>query len=424
MKIAIIGAGYTGLSAGFKLLTEGHEVTIFEKESLPGGVAVGFENPNWQWSLEKHYHHWFTNDKSVLMLAKKINYPVLIKRPKTSILIKNKIYKLDSFLDVIKFNQLTFLQRLRMGMSIAFLKYNPYWKILEKYKTSSSLPKMMGNIPYKILWEPLLVKKFGHFAKNISLAWFWARIRKRTPSLAYPKGGFLEFANEIVAHIKKSKGKVLFNTQVKEVRSEKNKTAIQLMNKEVLAFDKVIVTLPSYFFIKIAPQLPDTYKQKLLALKGLSAINLVLRLKKPFLSEGTYWLNVCDKRSPLMAIVEHTNFMDKKYYNNDHLVYLGNYLNYDHSFMKMGKDELLKIYDPILSKINKQYKSTIISTELFTAPFAQPIIPVNYSKLIPPFKTPLKNVYLANIQQVYPWDRGTNYAVELGEKVADAILKP
>ena len=36
--------------------------------------------------------------------------------------------------------------------------------------------------------------------------------------------------------------------------------------------------------------------------------------------------------------------------------------------------------------------------------------------------TPLPHVYLANIEQVYPWDRGTNYAVELGEKVAHQIL--
>ncbi len=174
--------------------------------------------------------------------------------------------------------------------------------------------------------------------------------------------------------------------------------------------------------MQITPQLSTDYRQKLLDLKGLSAINLVLRLRKPLLNDGTYWLSVCDEKYPLMAIVEHTNFMDKKYYNNEHLVYLGNYLNYDHPFMKMGKDELLKIYDPMLSHINKQYKSTIIDTELFTAPFAQPIIPVNYSKIKPPFETPLKNVFLANIQQVYPWDRGTNYAVELGEKVADVIF--
>lgn len=156
-------------------------------------------------------------------------------------------------------------------------------------------------------------------------------------------------------------------------------------------------------------------------LKGLGAINLILRLKQPFLQDGTYWLNICDKKSPIMAIVEHTNFMDKKHYNNEHIVYLGNYLPQDHPYMHLTADELLKIYDPYLRKINPNYKFSIINYKLFTVPFAQPIIPVDYSKIMPPFETPLKNVYLANIQQVYPWDRGTNYAVELGMRVSKII---
>lgn len=87
----------------------------------------------------------------------------------------------------------------------------------------------------------------------------------------------------------------------------------------------------------------------------------------------------------------------------------------------MSKEELLKLYDPWLKKINPKYKSTIISSEIFKAPFAQPIVPKHYSKKIPPLTTPLKGVFLANIQQVYPWDRGTNYAVELGKKAAELI---
>ena len=422
MKIGIIGAGFTGLAAGLRLSKKGHKVTLFEKENIPGGLAVGFKDPKWKWSLEKHYHHWFTNDNNVLTLAKKIKYPVIIRRPKTSVYVNDKIYQLDSPLNLLRFPKLSIPERLRMGLVLGLLKLNPFWQLLEPYQASSLLPKLMGENPYKKLWEPLLTKKFGNFAKDISLAWFWARIKKRTPSLAYPKRGFLEFANEIVFNIKKLKGEFLFNTAVKEIRSEKNEITIQLTSGKIFTFDKIIVTLPSYFFVKIAPQLPDPYKEKLLALKGLSAMNLVLRLNKPFFRDGTYWLNVCDEKYPLTAIVEHTNFMDKKYYNNEHLVYLGNYLNSNHPFIKMDKDKLLKIFDPILSRINKQYKSTIIATQLFIAPFAQPIIPVNYSKIKPPLKTPLKNVYLANIQQVYPWDRGTNYAVELGEKVAEIIL--
>ncbi|MDO8659080.1 MAG: FAD-dependent oxidoreductase [Candidatus Parcubacteria bacterium] len=422
MRIAIIGAGFTGLAASLRLSKAGHKITLFEKDSLPGGLAVGFKDPKWEWGLEKHYHHWFTNDKNILSMAKEMKYEVLTQRPKTSVYFNNKIYQLDSPINLLRFTNLSIIERIRMGLALALLKFNPFWQLFEPYKASSLLPLLMGRKPYEKLWKPLLVKKFGDEAKNISLAWFWARIKKRTPSLAYPKGGFLEFANEIVTQIEKLKGEVLLNTQVKEIRSGNNGTTVQLMDNNTLPFDKIIVTLPSFFFIKIAPQLPKPYRKKLLALKGLSAMNLVLRLNKPFLKDGTYWLNICDEKYPITAIVEHTNFMDRKHYNNECLVYLGNYLNYDHPFMKMGKDKLLKIFDPILTRINKQYKSSILNTELFIAPFAQPIIPVNYSRIKPPFETPLKNVYLANIQQVYPWDRGTNYAVELGEKIADVIL--
>jgi protoporphyrinogen oxidase len=71
MKIGIIGAGFTGLSAGLRLIEEGHDVTIIEQEAQPGGLAIGFKENKWEWSLEKHYHHWFTNDKTILSLAKK-----------------------------------------------------------------------------------------------------------------------------------------------------------------------------------------------------------------------------------------------------------------------------------------------------------------------------------------------------------------
>lgn len=411
MKIAIIGAGFAGLAAACTLAKKNHKVTIFEKDALPGGLAVGFKEKRWQWSVEKHYHHWFTNDTHILQLAKEINHEVVIKRPKTSVLVDDALYRLDSPIDVLTFPKLSVSQRLRMGIALGMLKYNPFWKPLEKYQAASSLQTLMGERPYKLLWEPLLLNKFGRFANEISLAWFWARIAKRTPSLAYPRGGFLAFAHALVSEIEKRGGKVFYNTEVKDI-------------KEITPyFDRVIVTLPSFLFVKIAPQLPQDYTQKLLNLKGLGAINLILRLKKPFLADGTYWLNICDKDSPIMAIVEHTNFMDKKYYDNEHIVYLGNYLPPDHPYMHMDANQLLKTYDRFLQKIHPNYQLSMLNFQLFKVPFAQPIIPTNYSRIIPPFKTPIPNVYLANIQQVYPWDRGTNYAVELGEKVAELVSK-
>jgi len=424
MKIGIIGAGFTGLSASYKLINKNHEVTIFESDSAPGGLALGFHEEGWSWTLEKHYHHWFTNDQSILNLAKEINHRVIIKRPKTSIFVDGKIYQFDSPKEVLLFPIISILDRLRMGMVVGFLKFDPFWKPLEKFNATKILPKTLGKKTYELIWEPQFRNKFGPFAEDVSLAWFWARIAKRTPSLAYPQGGFLNFADHLTKEIEKKGGQIKFNSEVKKVENDKKIIVTVNENGKVKKynFDKVIFTVPSFLFLSIAIGLPENYKRKFAKLNGLGATNLVLRLKKPFLPDNTYWLSICDKNSPVMAIVEHTNFMKNINYNKEHIIYLGNYLASDSKRYKMNKDEVLKLFDPFLKSINPKYKTDLINYELFKASFAQPIIPTNYSKMIPPFKTPLKNVYLANIEQVYPWDRGTNYAVELGEKIADYIF--
>jgi len=406
-----ICAGFTGLSAAYQLLKKGHQVTIFEKDKYPGGLAIGYQEKGWDWTLEAFYHHWFTNDDSVLNLAKEINYPIITKRPKTSSLINGKVYQLDSLLTLLGFEKLSLIERLRMATVLGFLKFNPFWKPLEKITTTKFLSKTIGKRAYKILWEPLLVGKFGKYTDEISLAWFWARIVKRTTYLSYPEGGFLKFAKALTYEIEKMGGKINFNYSIEKIED---------VQKD---FDRVIVTLPSFAFLKLAPQLPEKYKNSLMNLKGLGAVMLIMRIKKPFLTDGTYWLNVCDENAPILAIVEHTNFMDKKHYNNEHIVYLGNYLPNDHRYFSMNDKELLKEFDPFLKKINPEYKKEIIGIRKFSVGFAQPIIPTNYSKMIPPFDTPIKNAYLANMQQVYPWDRGTNYAVELGLKIARHITE-
>lgn len=447
MKVGIVGAGFAGLAAAYYLSKNGHEVSVFEKDEKPGGLAVGYREKEWEWSLERHYHHWFANDYSVLNLAKEIKHNVILRRPKTSALINGSIYQLDSPLTLIQFPLLSFPQKIRMGIALAFLKYNPFWKQFDKYKAQDLLPKMMGEEGFKMIWAPLFKAKFNDFARDISLAWFWARIRKRTESLMYPEGGFLSFTERLQKEIEKNGGKFYYNTEVKQLsalggqlsgagspvisfsvsratnRKPENRNP-KTENREPITeeFDAVIVTLPSFLFLKIAQDLPSNYKSKLSSLKSLGATNLLLRLKKPFLVDGTYWLNVCEPNSPLMAVVEHTNFMDKKHYNEERLVYIGHYVERTHPYFSATADELLKKFDPYLKKLNKDYRKNLIDIELFKAPFAQPVMPVNYSNNIPPFETPLPNVYLANIDQVYPWDRGTNYAVGLGIKVAKLVV--
>ncbi|OGE44734.1 hypothetical protein A3B39_01470, partial [Candidatus Daviesbacteria bacterium RIFCSPLOWO2_01_FULL_37_10] len=310
-----------------------------------------------------------------------------------------------------------------------FLKIIENYKIFEGKKAYPWIKKYMGERSLQILWNPLLQGKFGKYKEDIALTWFWARIKKRTPSLAYPEGGFQVFANKLAAEIKKMGGKIQLNTEVMELVSAQDVNVKFTVNNKPLAinhFDKVIVTLPSPIFIKISQNLPESYVKRIRSIPHLYAQVLILTLKKPFMDK-TYWLNVTDKKFPFLVLVEHTNFMDKKYYGNQHILYIGNYLPQNHPYLKMPKEELLKVFMPYLKKINSQKSKdfslpfSILNSELFTGPFAQPVVTTEYLKLIPEMKTPIKNVYLANLDMVYPWDRGTNYAIELGEQVAKLI---
>src|SRR6266571_113076 len=289
MNIAILGAGFTGLSAAYQLAKQGHKVTIFEKDPQPGGLAVGYKEKGWEWSLEKHYHHWFTNDKFILDLAKEVGQEVLIKTPKTSIYLDNKIYQLDSPLALLKFAKLSFRERVQMGFALALLRYNPYWKPLEKIRATSVLPKLMGRRAWKMIWEPQLANKMGEYADEVSLVWFWTRINKRTASLAYPAGGFLTFAKRLEKKIRELGGEFHYQTEVTEISSQDKPKITYKKNwkLEIGNYDAVVVTLPSYLFRKIAPQLPESYTTTLSKLRGLGATDLVLRLKKQFLTDGS-----------------------------------------------------------------------------------------------------------------------------------------
>lgn len=423
MKIGIIGAGFTGLAAGLFLSEKGHKVAIFEKEEKPGGLTIGFKEPNWKWILERHYHHIFVSDYSIRELAKKVGQKIIFERPKTSTFIDGDIYQLDSPFNLLLFPKLSVLDRIRTGIILLYLKLTPFWKPLEKITASDFLKSAMGKVSWRILWEPLFEKKFGEYKNEISASWFWARIKKRSASLGYPVGGFEEFAKRVEETISKNKGIFYYGTQVSEIRKMRKGLEI-VANGENYNFDRIICTLPSGIFVKITKNLPSSYTKNLLQLKGLGAVNLILTLDKKFLEDGTYWLNVNEKKFPFLAVVEHTNFINPRFYSGDKIIYVGNYLPYGHPYFQKNADGLLREFTPFLKKINPKFHSSWVKyASLFKTPFAQPVIPLNYSKKLPKLNTPIPGLYLANIEQVYPWDRGTNYAVELGGKAAKLCLR-
>jgi len=418
MKIAVVGGGFTGLACALFLIENGCEVILYEEESNLGGLAGGVCEKHHKWSLEYFYHHVFTNDKEILALAKKVGMRVLIKTPVTTSFLNKKESQLDSPLSVLKFAGLSFWGRLRMGVGLFILKLIHNGLFLEKYKVVDMLPRLIGKEGYGVIWEKLLRAKFGPFADRINMAWFWARVAKRTKKLGYFEGGFQSLADKVGEKIVELGGRIMLNSSVDSyrfpIRSGMTGNGKWMVDGE--GFDGVVMTTPAPVAEKILGD--KIHFPKLNYLWGQT---VVLELSECLING--YWMNVLEKNWPFLVVVEHTNMIDKKYYGNNRVVYLGNYLPEGNKQLQMSKEELLAMYLPCLRKVNKRFrKKWIKSSVVFRKPYAQPIFPVNYSKEIPKMKTGYRGLYLANMSMVYPFDRGTNYAVKMGNEVAKQIL--
>lgn len=404
MKVAIIGGGFTGLAAAYALTQKGHKATIFEAGPILGGLAYGFKEKNWDWSLEYAYHHWFTNDAAILGIINDLGIQdkLIVARPITASLYQGKPYQLDSPANLLTFPGLSLFDKFRTAALLGFLKITPFWKPLENVTAEHLLTSIGGRRAYQVLWEPLLVGKFSSYADKVSAAWFWARIKKRTPSLMYMQGGFRTVIDALAAAISKQGGKVYLNKKISSI-------------KDLSAFDKILLTVPSPIAQRLAPEI------SVKPIPHLWAQTLILETKEPIL-DNVYWLNVTDRSFPFLAAVAHTNFMDKSHYGGHHLTYFGNYLPQGHKYLSMTKDQLLKEFIPYIKRLT-DHRLQITQSFLFVGPFAQPVHELHYSQRAPKLETVIPNVYLANMDSIVPWDRGTNYAVELGLRAAQTMME-
>jgi protoporphyrinogen oxidase len=327
------------------------------------------------------------------------------------------------------FPNMPWIPKLRFGVVGLYLRLTKNWQAMEKYTAEEWLLKYMGKRAYDDLWRPMLIGKFGSLYREVTMAWFWARIFTRTMKLGTFEGGFQRFLDLFGEWIQQHGGTICFNTRVENIRREVDVLKVKV-NNETIDFDKVISTSSPAAMLKLAPDIPEPYASKLRNLKSMGAVVVILALKHQLLTDNTYWLNLPasspDKsisEFPFLALVEHTNYLDPKHYGGDHIIYCGDYVPTDHEYFKLSDDELAERFIAPLKTFNPNFSPDWIRKRwVFRAPYAQPIPFVNHSENIPDLKTPIPGLFLASMSQVYPWDRGTNYAVQLGRQVAARVL--
>ena len=430
--VTIIGAGFTGLSAAYELAKKGVAVTVLEAESEIGGLAAAFTVGGQK--LDRFYHHWFTNDLAVMGLIEELGLmqSVRINPTNTGVYYSNHFFKLSTPLDLLKFTPLNFLDRIRLGLLALRARRVKNWQELENKTAHEWLRELGGEAVYKVVWQPLLRGKFGPYAETVSAVWFWNKLKLRGGSrgkggeerLAYFEGGFVALAEALAKRIVELGGKIILNSPVSQLSFEgaNNKVQWTCSTPNGPIYSDVVISTISL------PQTADCistwaeprYLAELNRIQYLGNVCLVLELDRSL--SKTYWLNVNDPSFPFVGVIEHTNFEDPKTYGGRHIVYLSKYLPHTDELYSMNSSQFLDFAFPYLKKMFPQFdRSWILNHHLWRARWSQPVVEKHYGSLIPSEDSPYPGLYLCSMAQIYPEDRGTNYAIREGRKIGTRL---
>lgn len=425
MNIGIVGAGVTGLTAGYELVKKGHKVTVFESENEYGGLVGTVETGGKK--LEKFYHHIFAHDTHIINLADELGLgsKLMWKHPSNGIYINKKLYPFTSPLDLLRFKELSLVDRIRMGLLVYMAKLTKDWKKIEDMNCREWIIKNAGINVYEKVWGPLLNSKFDIDTDKVSAVWIWNKFKLRGSTrgknlnrelLGYMNGSFGILYQKLAERIEQKGGSVICQAKVTEIIHRGNGKLDIVAADITYNFDSVIVTTAPEVLKKINIDFPESYVEKLQKIKYKSNICMILELYERL--SPYYWITVAEKEFPFVLVIEHTNMVSAKEYGS-HIVYLSRYLDKTDDLYSADNEEIKTLFLDYLKKMFPEWdESKIKNVQINRAELAQPVVVTGYSNIILDFKTPVKNLYLADMAQIYPEDRGQNYAIRMGREVA------
>ncbi|MEV0187345.1 NAD(P)/FAD-dependent oxidoreductase [Kitasatospora purpeofusca] len=435
-EVLVIGGGFTGLAAAHELALAGVPCRVLEREPYVGGLAGTFDVGDTR--LERFYHHWFSSDLEVRGLCAELGCSHLLQphRTRTGVYYANSVYRLSSPLDVLRFAPLPLPDRVRLGWSAVRAHRVKHWRDLEDLTAREWLVQLSGPRVYETVWRPLLEGKFGQYASEVGATWMWTKLHLRGGSrshsgrevLYYLRGGCAALLDAWVSRLSELGVRICTNTPVRQVLTDEYGVLGVRTGSGVLPARRVLATtapdLLAGFLAPAAgpPPHPDVpaVRRRLSEIPYLANLCLVLETDRSL--SDTYWLNVTDPSFPFVGVIEHTNLEDSDAYAGRHLVYLSAYLPTDAELYRMDDDAVFHASLPHLRRMFPQFRRDWVRRHhVWRADHAQPVITPHYSDRLPATEADVPGLYLASMAQVYPQDRGTNYAVRQGRQVGRLI---
>jgi len=436
MKISVIGAGVTGLHAAYTLAKKGHQVTIYEKANFIGGLAhyQQFDGTN----IEKFYHFIMTADVEYLDWLKEMGVHDQLHwvNTKTNFFANGKTYPFSTPKDILLFGAIPFLSRVRFAATVAYMTYLANdWKKLEKENAHAWLRRWCGDKAYDIIWESNLRMKFGSQLEGLRLPWVWARSRmvrqyrdvesgSSEEKRAWLKGSTKTMLDATTKKLAEKNVRVVLEADIEEiVRDTSNGGAVQgvkLRGEAMEPCDRVLYCAPTYALDSMLPGAEGDYFEMVREKKYFGVVCVVIGLKQQLTPE--FWTYVNDPRVPFVGVINYSPFMEYPGHEGHHILYIPAYCMTNEAPYTQSDEEILTSYKAGLKTIWPKFDdSWVREAKVMRVPNASLVVTGEYSKRIPPIKSPIPGLFLGTLCQIYPQDRGISIGMKLSQYAVEAI---
>jgi len=413
MRVVVLGGGVSGLNTA-RILGKEHEVLVLEKNDRFGGLASSFKiNDSW---IPFFFFFFIERNTKTLEYLKKygLDKGLKWKRIRMSICVNNKVYDFVNPISLLRFDYLSFWERIRYGLFGAYVLWlmNPS-RIPDSVNAREWLHRVVGKgVTEKIFKQLYERNKFDVSLSKISAKQFANRLKSAEfkVKFAYPRKGFQGLINGLVNDCKKRGVKLRANVSVKGF--DVKKKVIKFNNKKE-KYDILINTIPIPVFLRLSKGLPRDYFNQLSKVKYCPAVCVVYGAENH--PTEYYWSNFLNERIGIN--VNHSILCD----NHEESVNWA--LRYGGSVkdLPLSDEKITKAY---LGVVKKYFPETrVVWSKVFRERYSSPIYDSEYYKYKPGYVTPVKGLYHAGVSVTYPLVRDVNSALISSEQVSKIISK-
>jgi protoporphyrinogen oxidase len=427
-SVAVIGGGIAGLAVAHFLSTLGVKVTLFEGSGEFGGLGSAFEYEGIH--LERFYHCMLPSDKALLALLSDLGIAgdVYWKQTSFGVYASDRVYPLNSPMDLLKFHSLPLQDRLRLGLTGLYARQCSA-DGLDDVTCESWLRRLSGPRGFETFWRPLLEAKFGERYSDVPALWFWTRLNREKGGAVerkgYIRGGYRRIVDCLVESLQRRGQTLHLRSPVEALGvDERRRPRLRVPGGEWQTFDRLVFAGP------LAALRGAAERGGLGGAMGaagvqdvdmMGVVNVVLICRQRLTPH--YWIAVPDREIAFQGIVENTNLIDGDDAGGVQLIHLVRYTHRSEALYACSDDEVLNAF---LSGLRRMFPDLSLPTEgnrfVFRTPFVEPLYTCGYLSKRPSAELVPRAIYLATSAQVYPQVTSWNGSVELARKVADLML--